>query len=161
MVKKKSKNSDGLKAYIFKADPNSMEGKWLSTQANRTLSLKILIKKAVRQYGMVDVNSLAIDDFVTNPDTDLVSEKDSKSVVKEDNSNGPSPNLSNRSHFDEDTKENNQNSTTKTYISEDSQNSTDTDLKDSKIKTDNGKVSQNYADKLKKILPPDMTEGVN
>lgn len=45
MVKKKSKNSDGLKAYIFKADPNSMEGKWLSTQANRTLSLKILIKK--------------------------------------------------------------------------------------------------------------------
>lgn len=161
MVKKKSKNSDGLKTYIFKADPNSMEGKWLSTQANRTLSLKILIKKAVRQYGMVDVNSLAIDDFVTNPDTDLVSEKDSKSVVKEDNSNGPSPNLSNRSHFDEDTKENNQNSTTKTNISENSQNSTDTDLKDSKIKTDNGKVSQNYADKLKKILPPDMTEGVN
>ena len=148
MVKKKSKNSDGLKAYIFKADPNSMEGKWLSTQANRTLSLKILIKKAVRQYGMVDVNSLAIDDFVTNPDTDLVSEKDSKSVVKEDNSNGPSPNLSNRSHFDEDTKENNQNSTTKTNISENSQNSTDTDLKDSKIKTDNGKESQNYADKL-------------
>ena len=161
MVKKKSKNSDGLKAYIFKADPNSMEGKWLSTQANRTLSLKILIKKAVRQYGMVDVNSLAIDGFVTNPDTDLASEKDSKSVVKEDNSNGPSPNLSNRSHFDEDTKENNQNSTTKTNISENSQNSTDTDLKDSKIKTDNGKESQNYADKLKKILPPDMTEGVN
>ena len=138
-----------------------MEGKWLSTQANRTLSLKILIKKAVRQYGMVDVNSLAIDDFVTNPDTDLVSEKDSKSVVKEDNSNGPSPNLSNRSHFDEDTKENNQNSTTKTNISENSQNSTDTDLKDSKIKTDNGKESQNYADKLNKLLPPDMTEGVN
>lgn len=161
MVKKKSKNSDGLKAYIFKADPNSMEGKWLSTQANRTLSLKILIKKAVRQYGMVDVNSLAVDGFVTNPDTDLVSGKDSKSVVKEDNSNGPFSNLSNRSHFDEDTKENNQNSTTKTNISEDSQNSTDTDLKDSKIKTDNGKVSQNYADKLKKILPPDMTEGVN
>ena len=138
-----------------------MEGKWLSTQANRTLSLKILIKKAVRQYGMVDVNSLAVDGFVTNPDTDLVSGKDSKSVVKEDNSNGPFSNLSNRSHFDEDTKENNQNSTTKTNISEDSQNSTDTDLKDSKIKTDNGKVSQNYADKLKKILPPDMTEGVN
>ena len=161
MVKKKSKNSDGLKTYIFKADPNSMEGKWLSTQANRTLSLKILIKKAVRQYGMVDVNSQAVDGFVTNPDTDLVYGKDSKSVVKEDNSNGPFPNLSNRSHFDEDTKENNQNSTTKTYISEDSQNSTDTDLKDSKIKTDNGKVSQNYADKLKKILPPDMTEGVN
>lgn len=161
MVKKKSKNSDGLKAYLFKADPNSMEGKWLSTQANRTLSLKILIKKAVRQYGMVDVNSLAIDGFVTDPDTDLVSGKDSKSVVKEDNSNGPSPNLSNRSHFDEDTKGNNQNSTTKTNISEDSQNSTDTDLKDNKIKTDNGKVSQNYADKLKKILPPDMTEGIN
>ena len=161
MVKKKSKNSDGLKSYIFKADPNSMEGKWLSTQANRTISLKILIKKAVRQYGMVDVNSLAIDGFVTDPDTDLVSGKDSKSVVKEDNSNGPSPNLSNRSHFDEDTKENNQNSTTKTNISEDSQNSTDTDLKDNKIKTDNGKVSQNYADKLKKILPPDMTEGIN
>lgn len=161
MVKKKSKNSDGLKAYLFKADPNSMEGKWLSTQANRTLSLKILIKKAVRQYGMVDVNSLAIDDFVTDPDTDLVSGKDSKSVVKEDNSNGPSPNLSNRSHFDEDAKENNQNSTTKTNISEDSQNSTDTELKDNKIKTDNGKVSQNYADKLKKILPPDMTEGIN
>lgn len=161
MVKKKSKNSDGLKAYLFKADPNSMEGKWLSTQANRTLSLKILIKKAVRQYGMVDVNSLAIDDFVTDPDTDLVSGKDSKSVVKEDNSNGPSPNLSNRSYFDEDTKENNQNSTTKTNISEDSQNSTDTDLKDNKIKTDNEKVSQNYADKLKKILPPDMTEGIN
>lgn len=161
MVKKKSKNSDGLKTYIFKADPNSMEGKWLSTQANRTLSLKILIKKAVRQYGMVDVNSLAVDGFVTNPDTDLAYGKDSKSVVKEDNSNGPFSNLSNRSHFAEDTKENNQNSTTKTNISEDSQNSTDTDLKDSKIKTDNGKVSQNYADKLKKILPPDMTEGVN
>lgn len=45
MVKKESKNSDGLKTYIFKADPHSMEGKWLSTQTNRTLSLKILIKK--------------------------------------------------------------------------------------------------------------------
>lgn len=107
MVKKESKNSDGLKTYIFKADPHSMEGKWLSTQTNRTLSLKILIKKAVRQYGMVDVNSLAIDDFVTNPDTDLASGKDSK------------------------------------------------------IKSDNEKESQNYVDKLKKMLPPDMTEGIN
>lgn len=161
MVKKESKNSDGLKTYIFKADPHSMEGKWLSTQTNRTLSLKILIKKAVRQYGMVDVNSLAIDDFVTNPDTDLASGKDSKSVIKEDNSNSPSSNLSNRSRFDEDTKENSPNSTTKTNVSEDSQNGTDTDLKDSKIKSDNEKESQNYADKLKKMLPPDMTEGIN
>lgn len=161
MVKKKSKNSDNLKAYIFKLDPNSMEGKWLDKQANRTLSLKILIKKALRQYGMVDVNGLAINDFVENSKTDYASINGSNPSAKiERTSNSSSSNSNNQSYVEENTR----NTTQNPSISEKSKDSTDTNSKDSKIKSDevkSDKESQNYADQLKNMFPPDLTEGIN
>lgn len=68
---RKAGDKSDLAAFVLKLKKDSVEEKWLENQDNKTLSLKILIKKALYQYGNVDIKQIAIDNFVKNPETNF------------------------------------------------------------------------------------------
>ena len=49
---RKAGDKSDLATFVLKLKKDSVEEKWLENQDNKTLSLKILIKKALYQYGL-------------------------------------------------------------------------------------------------------------
>lgn len=87
--KKKTGNSNNT---ILRVEKGSLEDKWLSAQSNKTFALKLLIRNAYRQFGNIDLQNVAIDNFLQSPMIDLAKqsrkEKFKEEQASSDNSNG-------------------------------------------------------------------------
>lgn len=86
--KKKTSNSNNT---ILRVEKGSLEDKWLSAQSNKTFALKLLIRNAYHQFGNIDLQNVAIDNFLQSPMIDLVKQSRKEDLKEEqtssDNSN--------------------------------------------------------------------------
>lgn len=86
--KKKTNNSNNT---ILRVEKGSLEDKWLSAQSNKTFALKLLIRNAYRQFGNIDLQNVAIDNFLQSPMIDLAKQSQNENFKEEqassDNSN--------------------------------------------------------------------------
>ena len=86
--KKKTSNSNNT---ILRVEKGSLEDKWLSAQSNKTFALKLLIRNAYHQFGNIDLQNVAIDNFLQSPMIDLVKQSRKENLKEEqassDNSN--------------------------------------------------------------------------
>lgn len=86
--KKKTSNSNNT---ILRVEKGSLEDKWLSAQSNKTFALKLLIRNAYRQFGNIDLQNVAIDNFLQSPMIDLAKQSRKENFKEEqassDNSN--------------------------------------------------------------------------
>lgn len=136
--KKKTSNSNNT---ILRVEKGSLEDKWLSAQSNKTFALKLLIRNAYRQFGNIDLQNVAIDNFLQSPMIDLAKQSRKENFKEEqassDNSNGNEDKVLNES-------------------------SQEAKKKKKKIITSKGKKSsqRNYSSEVRNALP-DVMKGID
>lgn len=136
--KKKTSNSNNT---ILRVEKGSLEDKWLSAQSNKTFALKLLIRNAYRQFGNIDLQNVAIDNFLQSPLIDLAKQSRKENFKEEqassDNSNGNEDKVINES-------------------------SQEAKKKKKKIITSKGKKSsqRNYSSEVRNALP-DVMKGID
>lgn len=146
---RKANNKNEISAFILKLKKDSVEAKWLENQNNKTLSLKILIKKALHQYGNVDLQQLAIDNFVQNPETNFDTPSKNKKM------NDTQKYFGNKTDVSSVTaKATEENFEDKFNANESS--SVDNQKVKKKIITKSKNKSENYSDTVRNMLPPEF-----
>lgn len=146
---RKAGDKSDLAAFVLKLKKDSVEEKWLENQDNKTLSLKILIKKALYQYGNVDVKQIAIDNFVKNPETNFGMSSKSKEI------NDNQKNFENTN----DKKLVTSKATEEVFENKSNANkssSADNKKVKKKIITKSQNKSENYSDAVRNLLPPEF-----
>lgn len=158
--KKKTSNSNNT---ILRVEKGSLEDKWLSAQSNKTFALKLLIRNAYRQFGNIDLQNVAIDNFLQSPMIDLAKQSRKENFkegqASSDNSNSEKIASSfNHEHKDKaDTTKYQQNNDD--VLNESSQ---EAKKKKKKIITSKGKKSsqRNYSSEVRNALP-DIMKGID
>lgn len=146
---RKANNKNEISAFILKLKKDSVEAKWLENQNNKTLSLKILIKKALHQYGNVDLQQLAIDNFVQNPETNFDTPSKNKKM------NDTQKYFGNKTDVSSVTaKATEENFEDKFNANESS--SVDNQKVKKKVITKSKNKSENYSDTVRNMLPPEF-----
>lgn len=161
--KKKTSNSNNT---ILRVEKGSLEDKWLSAQSNKTFALKLLIRNAYRQFGNIDLQNVAIDNFLQSPMIDLAKQSRKENFKEEqassDNSNAEKIASSfNHEHKDkvDTTKYQQDNGNEEKGLNESSQ---EAKKRKKKIITSKGKKSsqRNYSSEVKNALP-DIMKGID
>ena len=146
---RKAGDKSDLAAFVLKLKKDSVEEKWLENQDNKTLSLKILIKKALYQYGNVDIKQIAIDNFVKNPETNFgMSTKSEKMNDNQKNFENTNDKKFVTSKATEEVFEN------KSNVNKSS--SANNKKVKKKIITKSQNKSENYSDAVRNMLPPEF-----
>lgn len=146
---RKANNKNEISAFILKLKKDSVEAKWLENQNNKTLSLKILIKKALHQYGNVDLQQLAIDNFVQNPETNFDTPSKNKKMNDTQKYFGNKTDVS--SVTAKATEENFEDKFNANEFS-----SVDNQKVKKKVITKSKNKSENYSDTVRNMLPPEF-----
>lgn len=183
--KKKTSNSNNT---ILRVEKGSLEDKWLSAQSNKTFALKLLIRNAYHQFGNIDLQNVAIDNFLQSPMIDLVKQSRKENLKDEqassDNYNaGKIASSFNHEHKDkaDTTKYQQNNDVLNDYQSDESgvqsnfsdnsngnedkvinESSQEAKKKKKKIITSKGKKSsqRNYSSEVRNALP-DVMKGID